>query len=75
MACILPLVWIFRKMRTFRQQAGPDAARAQTSAEFRIVPIVNPILTFLLTLEADWLAQGHRLPFGTSLVVVARKPA
>lgn len=74
MAFIFPLVWIVRKMRGFRTQADPGTIRTQTSNEFRLVPIVNQILTALLTLEAGWLARGHRLPFGTSLVVVARKP-
>ena len=75
MASIFPLVWVFRKMRRFRQKKDLDIARAQTNDEFRIVPVVNQALTALLNLEAGWLARGHRLPLGTSLVAVARKPA
>jgi SAM-dependent methyltransferase len=75
MACIFPLVWIFRKMRGLREQSDSESSRSRTSEEFRIVPIVNPILTALLTLEARWLARGHHVPIGTSLVVVARRPA
>ncbi len=74
MACIFPLVWIVRKMRGLRQQKDLDVARAKTNDEFRLVPVVNQVLTVLLNLEAGWLARGHRLPLGTSLVVVARKP-
>ena len=74
MACIFPAVWFVRKMRGRVAQAGSGTNRAWTSDEFRLVPIVNPILTALLTLETVWLARGHRLPFGTSLLVVARKP-
>ena len=72
MACIFPLVWIYRKMR--KQRSDPEGARAQTSNEFRIVPVLNPILTRLLTFEAGWVARGAHLPIGTSLVAVARKP-
>ena len=73
MASIFPIVWIVRKVRGLRGYRGADAARAQTSDEFRLVPIFNQIMTALLTLEAGWLARGHRLPFGTSLLVIARK--
>jgi SAM-dependent methyltransferase len=73
MACIFPLVWVFRKMRGLGSQTDSDMARSQTSDEFRVVPVVNWLLTMLLTLEARWLARGHRLPIGTSLVVIARK--
>ena len=75
MACIFPIVWIFRKLRGLRKQSDSDSARSRTSDEFQIVPIVNQLLTALLTLEARWLARGHHLPIGTSLVVIARKPA
>jgi hypothetical protein len=75
MTCIFLLVWIFRKMNGLRKQTESDSARSRTSGEFRLVPIVNPILTTLLTLEAGWLARGHHVPIGTSLVVVARRPA
>lgn len=75
MACIFPMVWIYRKMRDLRGHGGAVGARSETRDEFRIVPVVNPILTMLLTLEAAWVGRGGRLPMGTSLVVVARKPA
>lgn len=75
MACLFPLVWTFRKMRGAGGRADAETARAQTSDEFRIIPIANPILTSLLNLEARWLARGHRLPIGTTLVAIARKPA
>jgi SAM-dependent methyltransferase len=77
MATIFPMVWIFRKMRMrgVREQSGFDSVRSRTQDEFRIVPVVNLILTGLLTLEARWVARGHHLPIGTSLVVVARRPA
>jgi SAM-dependent methyltransferase len=75
MACIFPMVWIFRKMRGLRKHSDSDSIRSRANDEFRLIPIVNQILTALLTLEARWLARGHHLPIGTSLVVVACRPA
>jgi len=75
MASIFPIVWFVRKIRGLPSHADSRTARDRTANEFRLVPIVNEILTALLFLEAGWLARGHRLPFGTSLVVVARRPA
>ncbi len=75
MASIFPMVWIFRKMRGRGKDSDSASARPQASAEFRLVPVLNQMLTALLTLEARWIAGGHRLPIGTSLVVVARRPA
>lgn len=73
MACIFPIVWIFRKMSGLRQRRDSGNAMMLAREEFRIVPIANGVLTALLNLEARWLARGHLLPMGTSLVVIARK--
>jgi SAM-dependent methyltransferase len=73
MACIFPLVWAIRKIGDLRRSGGPEEARKLTMKEFRVVPVINALLTSIMTLEARWVARGHRLPFGTSLVVVARK--
>jgi hypothetical protein len=73
MASIFPLVWGYRKLGRLRRKTG--SAKQLASDEFRVVPVVNGILTGLLRLEADWVCRGHSLPVGTSLVVVARKVA
>jgi SAM-dependent methyltransferase len=73
MACLFPLVWVFRKVGGLRKPGSPEEAKKLALQEFRIVPGINGVLAALITLEARWLAHGHRLPFGTSLVVVARK--
>jgi SAM-dependent methyltransferase len=75
MACIFPLVWAFRKLRELRRQGNPGTAKTLTSEEFRLVPVVNTVLTACLNLEAWWLSRGHHLPMGTSLVVVCRRSA
>jgi SAM-dependent methyltransferase len=75
MASIFPLVWLVRKLRRNVDPNGAtNSPRALSSDEFRIVPVVNQLLTLLLTMEVFWVAQCHHLPFGTSLVVVAEKP-
>ena len=73
MACIFPILWLFRKISGLRGRQGN--AKMLASAEFRLVPGVNTILAALLNLEAHWLASGHVLPIGTSLVVIARRPS
>lgn len=75
MATILPIVWFYRKFRRTtgqEQSGGPDAER-RFQAEFRVVPVVNEILGALLWLESEFLARGGRIPFGTSLMAIARK--
>lgn len=72
MACIFPLVWAFRKIGGLRT-ADSETAKKKSMQEFRVVPGINGVLAFLINLEARWLARGHQLPFGTSLVVVAKK--
>jgi SAM-dependent methyltransferase len=74
MACILPIIWAFRKVGNFWGHSDAETSRNWAAREFRIVPGVNWVLTSLLTLEARWLARGHRLRFGTSFVVIATKP-
>jgi SAM-dependent methyltransferase len=73
MACIFPIVWAYRKLAGLRRNT--NSTRQLASEEFRLVPVVNRILTGLLYLEAKWICRGHSLPVGTSLVVVARKAA
>jgi SAM-dependent methyltransferase len=75
MTCIFPIVWLVRKMSARPGRHGFDDARALASKEFRVIPLLNGLLTGLLNLEAAWLSHGHRLPIGTSLIVVARRSA
>ena len=73
MAGIIPLVWAFRKIGGLRGPVSPEEARKLMMQEFRVIPVINGVLTPVMTLEARWVARGHHLPFGTSLVVVARR--
>jgi SAM-dependent methyltransferase len=73
MASIWPLVWVFRRMNGRSQPSHPSSARTRAAKEFRVIPVVNNILLFLLNLEVRWLASGYRLPIGSSLIVIARR--
>jgi SAM-dependent methyltransferase len=54
---------------------NPETAADQAEEDLKIIPVINDIVKWILYLEADWLARGRRLPFGSSLVLLARKPA
>jgi SAM-dependent methyltransferase len=73
MTSIWPLIWVFRKMSGLSRRRDSGSGRVLAAKEFRVVPIVNGILAFLLSLEARWLASGHTMPIGTSLIVIARR--
>ena len=67
-----------RIQRLLMNRSGMDdlkAAGDQAEDDLKIVPVVNDIVRMILYLEAGWLARGNRLPFGSSLVLQAIKPA
>ena len=72
MALLVPLLVAARALgRLVRGRLEDPGARRD--AELRIVPFLNPLLLGLLRLEG-WLSRVFPLPFGTSLVAVARRP-
>ncbi len=73
MSCIFPIVWLFRKVGNRRQRRHSEDAKTLALKEFRVIPVINGLLTALLKFEALWLSRGHSLPIGTSLVVIARR--
>jgi hypothetical protein len=68
---LFPLMLATRTWQRFRGAARPEALTAEISVPS--VP-VNAALTALLSLEARALRLTD-LPFGSSLLVLARKPA
>lgn len=71
---ISPLVWTARRVSALRDLAtsrgnGSDSALAR---ELRVVPGLNRALLWLLAPEAAWIARRRQLPFGTSLLAIAR---
>ena len=76
MASIFPLVWLGRRLMALRRQKATtdvDGAKALASGELRVIPVVNGLLAFLLSLEARLIARRRHLPIGTSLLAVARR--
>lgn len=76
MAGIFPLVWFGRKLsglvRSW-QDNNKDKHVYMTKQEFTIVPVVNGMLTGLLSLELRLIKNRRKLPFGSSLLALARK--
>lgn len=72
MTCIFPLVWFFRKVRGRHDVQDFENARTLTLREFRVIPVINGLLSAMLRVETFWLNRGHRLPIGSSLIVVAK---
>jgi len=78
MMSIYPLVWLNRKLASRLKTRGAQQDEAQRSdmlseQELSIIPGVNEILAWVLGIEARMIYAGRRLPFGTSLIAVARR--
>jgi len=80
MSLLLPLIWVGRRLVSLRLRRDTKTMTADTidvnsraQEEFRIVPIVNSVLTGLLRTESVWAKHRRRLPGGTSLIAIARK--
>ena len=79
MATIFPLTWLNRRLAAMLtkkfsgKQNSPIDVDELATKELRIVPVVNQGLTTLLSWEKQFIKRRKRLPFGTSLLVVARK--
>jgi SAM-dependent methyltransferase len=78
MGSIFPLVWLGRRVAALinRRSTGQiNRTYEMAMNELRIVPVLNDLLAWLLIQEMRCLEHRRRLPFGTSLIVVARKEA
>ena len=72
MAGMHPLVLLYRKTRPAVISVA-QSPEELVKREVRIVPVLNEVLSFVLSLEAKWIAARKLLPLGASLVAVARK--
>jgi len=75
---LFPIVWLGRRLRALAgrdPRGGGRSPRQLTSAELRVVPVLNEILVWVLALEAVFVRRRCRLPVGTSLIAVARQAA
>lgn len=69
MTSLFPLVWFQRRAIGY---GGDHAKKGAPLPDLRVVPVVNGLLASLLRLESAWVAGRRRMPFGVSLVAVAR---
>ena len=70
MSVLYPLAWLSRRVsgRLRRTENGPDGV----TEELRVVPILNEVLFGMLMAESRMVAGRRVLPFGTSLIAIAR---
>lgn len=68
MSLLLPPMWLSRRLRGHGESRSHDAT---LDSEFRVVPVANGIAYELLRREASFVRARRRLPFGTSLAIVA----
>jgi SAM-dependent methyltransferase len=76
MATIFPIMWLGRRLATLAAQLSPlknQDADTMATDELRIVPIINGVLSWVLSQERRLIARRGHLPIGTSLLVVARR--
>ena len=77
MASTYPLLWLVRRIGSVRRRTGrsnsAETNRARSLQELRIVPMLNGLLTFMLKLETRFIKSRFVLPFGSSLIVAARR--
>jgi SAM-dependent methyltransferase len=82
MALTFPIVWLVRKLSPLLNSRKHDTSHNNNNDEFvhdmavnelRIVPVANDVLAWLLTREAWFISHHIRIPFGTSLIAIARK--
>ncbi len=76
MTALLPLVWVKRRLSGWRRLPPTDTARHYrelAARELRMTPLVNGLMTWLLLRETNRIARRRRLPFGSSILALARK--
>ncbi|MFN8594558.1 MAG: class I SAM-dependent methyltransferase [Thermomicrobiales bacterium] len=77
MLVLYPLMWLSRRLAhrlTCENRSAAGRPDALAMRELRIVPGLNDALAWLLGQESRLVRRRHSLPFGTSLLVVARVP-
>jgi SAM-dependent methyltransferase len=73
MMSLFPLVWLLRRVKGTNVTMDRERAAEKAANEFKIVPGINGVLRLLLSVESFAIQRRWQLPFGTSLLAVARK--
>jgi SAM-dependent methyltransferase len=69
MSLLFPFAWLQRKVHW---RSTPPTGTDALCRDLRVVPGVNALLRLVLTMERPLLRARFHLPFGTSLMAVAR---
>jgi SAM-dependent methyltransferase len=73
MLTLLPLMWLGRRVAGLTSSLRRDSSpTGMALREMRLTPGVNGLLRFLLAREIPRIVERRGLPFGTSLLAVAR---
>lgn len=73
MLTLLPLMWCGRRIAGLTRGLRSDGSPTEMARrELRLTPGINGLLRFCLAREIPRVVQGRGLPFGTSLLAVAR---
>ena len=67
---IYPLVWLSRRLG---KRSGPGGMTRAVERDLRVIPVLNGMLSAVLSQELRWIRRRRWLPIGTSLLAVARK--
>jgi len=75
MTTIFPRLWLVRRLAgaMWMGRGEPADESVLVEKQFRVVPPLNPLLVASLHWESRRPAKRRRLPFGTSIVALARK--
>lgn len=73
-AVTYPILWMNRGIKSLIGKNMEFSANQYAENDLKIIPGLNGLLRMILGMEATWLAKGNTLPFGSSLILLARKP-
>lgn len=72
MMVLYPALWISRRLSGWLR--GSKTPEEQSLTDFRVVPVLNQILLLLLSWELPLIRRRIRIPLGSSLLAIARRP-
>jgi len=73
MLTLYPIVWLTRRISGSLKNRTQQSEYELALRELRISPLLNAPLNFILRWEQAAISARSKLPFGTSLIVIARK--
>ena len=72
---VFPMLWFLRRVLQggkVPETLSEEELDSKTNSELRIIPVINEIVAFILWIEGKLIQLGVKMPFGTSLIAVAK---